>query len=114
MDAARLAALLDRADGGDRAAAEQLFGSAGPAEAAAAVGGSLGFRFACAELAYLIERAAEVADDRVRERYSALLDRHRDEPARLATLRPLGERIHQLEREGVLPRSMVVRPPRRR
>ncbi|HVK77041.1 MAG TPA: hypothetical protein VM734_27140 [Kofleriaceae bacterium] len=117
MDAALLAALLDRADGGDPAAADELFGGGGdggPGAAAAELGGDLGFRFACAELTYLLDRAADLADDRVRELYSALLEAHGGDPRRLAALRSLGERIHQLESDGILPRSMVVRSRRRR
>ncbi len=113
MDVARLAALLDRADRGDRAAADELF--AGRASAGTALPeGELGFRFACAELTYLLDRASELADDTARERYSSLVDDHGADPARLAVLRPLGARIHQLEKDGVLPRSMVVRSRRRR
>ena len=35
------------------------------------------------------------------------------DPERLAVIRPLGARLHQLERDGILPRSMVVRTRRR-
>ena len=114
MDAARLAALLDRVDRGDRAAADELFAGRASAGTASEVEGELGFRFACAELTYLLDRASELADDTARERYSSLVDDHGADPARLAVLRPLGARIHQLEKDGVLPRSMVVRSRRRR
>jgi hypothetical protein len=116
MDAARLARLLDRAAAGDRAAADELFGAGIAAAAAAArtAGDELGFRFACAELAHLLDRAGELAGDTARERYSALVDDHGGDPTRLAILRPIGERLRRLEDDGVLPRSMVVRSRRRR
>lgn len=53
-------------------------------------------------------------DDSVRELYGELVDRYRDEPASLAKLRPLGDEIRQLEADGRLPSTLVVRSPRRR
>lgn len=62
-----------------------------------------------ARLRHILDHPAECPDDTARELYSGLLDRHGDDPARLEVLRTLAARLHQLEREGVLPRSMVVR-----
>jgi hypothetical protein len=51
--------------------------------------------------------------DAVRELYGELVDRYRDQPARLAVLRPLGDEIRRLEADGTLARSMVARSRRR-
>jgi hypothetical protein len=51
--------------------------------------------------------------DAVRELYGELVDRYRDQPARLAALRPLGDEIRRLEAEGTLARSLVARSDRR-
>lgn len=51
--------------------------------------------------------------DAVRELYGELVDRYRDEPARLAMLRPLGDEIRRLEAEGTLASSLVARSDRR-
>jgi len=60
--------------------------------------------------------AAPSDGDEVRELYGELVDRYRDQPARLAQLRPLGDEIRRLEAEGTLARAMVARskrgPPR--
>jgi hypothetical protein len=72
------------------------------------------FRAACEHLERVLAAPGEFPDETARELYSALCEDHAGEPARLATLRPLGERLHALERDGVLPRSMVVRSRRRR
>ncbi len=53
-------------------------------------------------------------DDSVRELYGELVDRYRDDPASLARLRPLGDEIRQLEAEGRLPSTLVVRSERRK
>lgn len=63
--------------------------------------------------AILADPAAYPADA-ARESYSALLDRHGDDPSRLPQLREVAAELHRLEREGVLPRSMVVRTRRRK
>ncbi len=61
--------------------------------------------------------AAPSDGDAVRELYGELVDRYRDQPARLAQLRSLGDEIRRLEADGTLARSMVARsnrrPPRR-
>ena len=38
---------------------------------------------------------------------------YRDEPARLAALKPLGDEIRRLEADGVLPSTLVARSERR-
>ncbi|HSN28856.1 MAG TPA: hypothetical protein VLT45_21360 [Kofleriaceae bacterium] len=53
-------------------------------------------------------------DDSVRELYGELVDRYRDDPASLARLRPFGDEIRQLEAEGRLPSTLVVRSERRK
>jgi hypothetical protein len=67
-----------------------------------------------ARLRRILDHPAECPDETARELYSGLLDRHGDDPARLEILRELATRLHALEREGALPRSMVVRTRRRR
>jgi hypothetical protein len=52
--------------------------------------------------------------DAVRELYGALVDRYRDEPARLAALRPLGDEIRRREADGSLPSTLVARSSRKR
>lgn len=64
-------------------------------------------------LRQILDHPAELPDDTARELYSSLLDRHRDDPAHLTVLRALATRLHQLERDGILPQSMVVRTRRR-
>ena len=51
--------------------------------------------------------------DAVRELYGEIVDRYRDDPGRLASLRPLGEEIRKLEAEGTLPSALVARSDRR-
>jgi hypothetical protein len=51
--------------------------------------------------------------DAVRELYGELVDRYRDQPARLTKLRTLGDEIRRLEAEGTLARSLVARSDRR-
>ena len=58
--------------------------------------------------------AAPPDGDAVRELYGELVDRYRDEPARLAALRPLGDEIRRREADGTLARSLVARSDRRR
>lgn len=52
--------------------------------------------------------------DAVRELYGELVDRYRDDPTRLAQLRPIGDEIRKLEAEGTLPSAMVARSDRRK
>lgn len=75
------------------------------------VEGDLGF-----EWRMLVIRAVMAAPpdgDAVRELYGELIDRYRDDPARIAALRPLGEEIRRLEKDGTLPSAMVARSDRR-
>jgi hypothetical protein len=51
--------------------------------------------------------------DAVRELYGELVDRYRDQPARLAHLRHLGDEIRRLEADGTLASSLVARSDRR-
>jgi len=51
--------------------------------------------------------------DAVRELYGELVDRYRDQPARLTELRTLGDEIRRLEAEGTLASSLVARSDRR-
>lgn len=51
--------------------------------------------------------------DAVRELYGELVDRYRDQPARLAALRPIHDEIRRLEADGTLARSLVARSDRR-
>jgi hypothetical protein len=57
--------------------------------------------------------AAPPDGDAVRELYGELVDRYRDQPARLAALRPLGDEIRRLEADGTLASSLVARSDRR-
>jgi hypothetical protein len=57
--------------------------------------------------------AAPPDGDAVRELYGELVDRYRDQPARLAKLRPLGDEIRRLEADGTLASSLVARSDRR-
>lgn len=109
----QLAARLDAVDAGDGAAAKALF-AAEDAQAVARRGGvALTFRYLVAELRHVLEHVEAYPDDAPRERYSALLDEFGRDPARLALIRGLGARLHELEDDGTLPRSMVVRTRRR-
>jgi len=57
--------------------------------------------------------AAPPDGDAVRELYGELVDRYRDQPDRLAALRPLGDEIRRREADGTLARSLVARSDRR-
>lgn len=105
----RLAAV----EAGDRAAAAALFADEDAPAAARRGGAALAFRFLVAELGHVLAHVDAYAEDAPRERYSALLDEFGRDPERLAVIRVLGARLHQLERDGTLPRSMVVRTRRR-
>lgn len=105
----RLAAV----EAGDHAAAATLFADDDAGAIARRGGPAVAFRFLVAELAHVLAHVDGYADDAARERYSALLDEFGRDPERLAVLRPLGARLHELERDGTLPRAMVVRTRRR-
>ncbi len=108
-----LATRLAAVEAGDQAAATALFADDGALAIARRGGPTLAFRFLVAELAHVLAHVDAYADDAARERYSALLDEFGGDPDRLAVLRALGARLHELERDGTLPRSMVVRSRRR-
>ncbi len=108
----QLAARLAAAEGGDRAVGARLFAEREAAAIARRGGAALAFRYLLAELAHVLDHSTDYDDDAPRERYSALLDEFGRDPERLAAIRVLGARLHQLERDGTLPRSMVVRTRR--
>ena len=78
---------------------------------AEAVGGDLALRWRIAAVRAVI--AAPPDGDAVREAYGELVDRYRDDPARLARLRPLGDEIRRREADGTLPSALVARSDRR-
>ena len=99
-DPAALAAV--RSDG------DALVDAADPADASY---GDAVLRWRIAVLRAVI--AAPPDGDAVRELYGELVDRYRDQPARLARLRTLGEDIRRLEADGTLASSLVARSDRR-
>jgi len=74
------------------------------------VGGDAGLRWRIAVLKSVIANPPD--DDAVRELYGELVDRYRNDPPRLALLRPLGDEIRRLEAEDVLPSTLVARSER--
>ncbi|HEY6178563.1 MAG TPA: hypothetical protein VIX73_29135, partial [Kofleriaceae bacterium] len=76
-----------------------------------AAAGDVALRWRIAVIRAVI--AAPPDGDAVRELYGELVDRYRDQPARLAQLRPLGDEIRRREADGTLARSLVVRSDRR-
>lgn len=108
-DEARLAALLERV-GDDN---EAVFAAREEGDALAIdVGGDLALRWRIAVVRAVM---ADPPDgDAVRELYGELVDRYRDDPVRLAVLRPIGDEIRRLEAEGTLPSAMVARSERRK
>lgn len=109
--AARLAALAARIEADPAAlAAVRTDGDALADEADPNAGdGALRWRIAVVRAVM----AAPPDGDAVRELYGELVDRYRDQPARLAELRPLGDEIRRREAEGTLARSLVARSERR-
>jgi len=101
-DPTALAAL--RADGDALAEAAEAADPGGP-------GGDAALRWRMAVVRAVI--AAPPDGDAVRELYGELVDRYRDQPARLGQLRPLGDEIRRLEAEGTLASSLVARSDRR-
>jgi hypothetical protein len=100
------AALAEVRAGGD-ALADEVDGAAAPDERD---------RDAALRWRIAVVRAviAEPPDgDAVRELYGELVDRYRDQPARMAALRPLGDEIRRLEADGTLASSLVARSERR-
>ena len=108
-----LSARLDAVEAGDEATAAALFADDRAQVVARRGGAALAFRFLVAELRHVLAHVEAYPDDAPRERYSALLDEFGGDPTRLALLRGLGVRLHELEDDGTLPRSMVVRTRRR-
>jgi len=76
------------------------------------VGGDLGLRWRIAVVRALM--IAPPDGDAVRELYGELVDRYRDDPARLALVKPIGDEIRKLEATGALPSVMVARSDRRK
>jgi hypothetical protein len=107
---ARLAALTARIDGDPGAlAAVRRDGDALADDAAVDADAALRWRLAVLRAVM----AAPPDGDAVRELYGELVDRYRDQPARLAQLRPLGDEIRRREADGTLARSLVARSERR-
>jgi hypothetical protein len=105
----RLAALVERCDADPSAVPESR--AAGDA-LAIEVGGDLALRWRIIVVRSVM--AAPPDGDAVRELYGELVDRYRDDPARLAVLRPIGDEIRRLEAEGSLPSVLVARSDRRK
>jgi hypothetical protein len=102
------AALVEvRADGD--ALADEIDGE--PAADRPAMEGDTALRWRIAVVRAVI--AAPPDGDAVRELYGELVDRYRDQPDRMAALRPLGDEIRRLEADGTLASSLVARSERR-
>ncbi|MBK9037486.1 MAG: hypothetical protein IPL61_40620 [Myxococcales bacterium] len=108
---AEVTAALALVEGGDRDAARELFGEI---DDWAEFRDPLRYQLERGQLRYVLAHPADFADDTARELYSALLERHAGDGERLAEVRAIGATLHELERQGQLPRVMVVRAPRRR
>jgi hypothetical protein len=108
---ARLAALVARVEADPAALAAARADGDALAEAAEATDGDTALRWRMAVVRAVM--AAPPDGDAVRELYGELVDRYRDQPARLATLRGLGDEIRRREADGSLPRSLVARSDRR-
>jgi len=110
---ARLAALAARIEADPGAVGEVRRDGDVLAEAADATGaeGDTALRWRLAVLRAVM--AAPPDGDAVRELYGELVDRYRDQPGRLAELRPLGDEIRRREADGTLARSLVARSQRR-
>ncbi|MEJ7598915.1 MAG: hypothetical protein WKG01_13485 [Kofleriaceae bacterium] len=103
-----MAALLERCGDGDAVLAARDEGDA----LAIDVGGDVALRWRIAVVTAIM--AAPPDGDAVRELYGELVDRYRDDPVRLAVLRPIGDEIRRREADGTLPSAMVARSERRR
>jgi hypothetical protein len=75
------------------------------------LGGDLALRWRIAVVRSVMANPPD--GDAVRELYGELVDRYRDDPARMAALRPLGDEIRRLEAAGALPSALVARSERR-
>lgn len=74
--------------------------------------GELGLRWRIAVVHALMAHPPD--GDAVREYYGELVDRYRDDPERLAMLRPIGDEIRKREASGELASAMVARSDRRK
>lgn len=72
----------------------------------------LGFRWRILLLRATL--TAPPADDTIAELYGELVDCARSDPAKLAQVRRLGDQLRALQEAEVLPRTMMLRAPRRR
>lgn len=108
---AEVAAALARVSAGDADAARELFGEL---DDWSRFREPLRYQLECGQLRYVLAHPADFSDDTARELYSALLERHAGDPDRVAELRQVGAALHALERDGQLPRVMVLRSRRRR
>lgn len=106
--ASRLAALVERV----RADPASLATSRARGDALAIeVEGDVGFEWRLLVMRVVI--SAPPDGDAVRELYGEIVDRYRDDPARMAALKPLGNEIRKLEADGTLPSVLVARSDRR-
>jgi len=78
---------------------------------AAELGGDLALRWRIGVVRAVIAQPPD--GDAVRESYGELVDQYRDDPARLAVLRGLGDEIRALEASGALPSALVARSKRK-
>ena len=101
---AEVAAAHARAEAGDGEAARELFGEL---DDWSRFPEPLRYQLERGQLRYVLAHPGDFPDDTARELYSALLER-------VAELRQLGAALHALERDGQLPRVMVLRARRRR
>lgn len=107
----RLAALAERIEADPGALARARAQGDALAERPTLRDGDAALRWRLAVLRAVM--AAPPDGDAVRELYGELIDRYRDQPERLATLRALGTEIRRREAKGTLARSLVVRSERR-
>jgi hypothetical protein len=108
---AEVAAAHARAEAGDGEAARELFGEL---DDWSRFPEPLRYQLERGQLRYVLAHPGDFPDDTARELYSALLEREAGDPDRVAELRQLGAALHALERDGQLPRVMVLRARRRR
>lgn len=105
----KLSALVERGEADPRALlAARVEGDALALE----IEGELALRWRLGVVRALIAHPPD--GDAVREYYGELVDRYRDDPARLATLRPIGDEIRRREAAGELASALVVRSDRRK
>lgn len=107
--ASRLSALIERGEAEPTGIVElRAEGDALAIE----LGGDLGLRWRIAVVRSVMAHPPD--GDAVRELYGELVDRYRDDPERMALLRPIGDEIRTLEAQGALPSTMVARSDRRK